>query len=109
VATPILQPIIQAAWAHHAPKTALSPPSPEARRQLVARPIDLNSGDAVGSGGRGFVEYFRRDRGGQAVDTQFRLVSRADAYIGNAMRDDEYDRRAARFDDGQRFAPGQPP
>jgi membrane peptidoglycan carboxypeptidase len=109
VAIPIFEPIIQAVWTHYAPKTALSPPSPEAKRLLVARPIDLNSGDAVGSGGRGFVEYFRRDRGGDAVDTQFRLVSRADAYIGNAMRDEEYDRRATRIDDFSRFAPGQQP
>jgi len=100
VAIPIFEPIIQAVWAQYAPKTALSPPSPEAKRMLVARPIDLNSGDAVGSGGRGFVEYFRRDRGGEAVDTQFRLVSRADAYIGNAMRDE---------DDIPRFAPAQQP
>ena len=78
VAIPIFEPIIQAVWAHYAPKTALSPPSPEAKRMLVARPIDLNSGDAVGSGGRGFVEYFRRDG---AVP---RLVSRGEVDIGNA-------------------------
>jgi penicillin-binding protein 1A len=106
VAIPIFEPIIQAVWVHHAPKTALNPPSPEAQRLLVARPIDLSSGDAVGNGGgRGFVEYFRRDRSGEAVDTQFRLVSPADANIGNAMRDD-----GARYDDVPPFfAPAQSP
>jgi penicillin-binding protein 1A len=110
VAIPIFEPIIQAVWTHVAPKTALNPPSSEAKRQLVARTIDLSSGDTVGNGGgRGFVEYFRRDRSGEAVDTQFRLVSRADAYVGNVMREEEYDRRAARFDDGPRYVPPPPP
>ena len=49
VAVPIFEPIMQAVWQHHAPKTALRGPSPEASRQLVAMPIDLNSGDRAGS------------------------------------------------------------
>jgi penicillin-binding protein 1A len=107
VALPIFEPIIQAVWSSYAPKTALNPPSPETRRLLVTRPIDLNSGDALSAGGRGFVEYFRRERGGEAADTQFRLVSRADAYVGNAMRDEDDDRR---FDENRRLFPGgQPP
>ena len=36
VAIPIFEPIIQAAWAYHSPRTALAPPSPEAKRDLVA-------------------------------------------------------------------------
>ena len=35
VAVPIFEPIIQAVWANVAPKTALAPPSPEAKRQLT--------------------------------------------------------------------------
>src|SRR3982751_81313 len=38
VAVPIFEPIIQAAWTYHAPKTALAPPSPEAQRQIVSLP-----------------------------------------------------------------------
>jgi len=102
VAIPIFEPIIQAVWASFAPKTALAPPSPEARRLLVARTIDLNSGDTVGPGGRGFVEYFRRERDGEAADTQYRLVSRGEA----GMREEEYDRRGPRFDEDQRLFPG---
>jgi penicillin-binding protein 1A len=80
VAVPIFEPIIQAAWTHHAPKTALAPPSPEARRQLAALPIDLVSGDRLPPGTRGgFVEQFRVDRG-ELVDTQHRLVSREQTY-----------------------------
>ena len=44
VAVPIVEPIIQATWNFHAPKTPLPPPSAEAARHLKALPIDLNSG-----------------------------------------------------------------
>ena len=36
VAVPIFEPIIQAVWPHHAPRTALQRPSPETRKFLVA-------------------------------------------------------------------------
>ena len=49
VAVPIFEPIMQAVWQHHAPKTALRGPSPEASRNLVAMQIDVNSGDRAGS------------------------------------------------------------
>ena len=81
VAIPIFVPIIEAAWAHHAPKTVLSPPSNEAQRLLVDLPIDLNTGDQLArGGGRTFVEHFRRDPTGDVADTQYRLVSRDEAY-----------------------------
>jgi membrane carboxypeptidase/penicillin-binding protein len=41
VAIPIWTPIMQAVWANYAPQTALRGPSPEAAKQLIARPIDL--------------------------------------------------------------------
>ena len=44
VAVPIFEPIIQAVWANVAPKTALAPPSPEAKRQLSCKSIDLEFG-----------------------------------------------------------------
>ncbi len=82
VAIPIFEPIMQAVWTHHAPKVALAPPSPEARRNLVSRRIDLDSADdnAGNAGGtpKSLVEYFRRDRNGGIADTQYRLVSRAE-------------------------------
>jgi membrane carboxypeptidase/penicillin-binding protein len=81
VAVPIFESIIQAAWAQHAPKTALSPPSPEAQRQLTEMPIDLRTGDPVAAGTRGaFTEHFRLGRFGQVAETQFRLVPRDEAY-----------------------------
>src|SRR5262249_61887056 len=73
-AVPIFQSIIQAVWSQHAPKVSLSPPSPEARRNLVALQVDSDE-----QGGKGQVEYFRRDRSGGVSDTPIRLVSRAAA------------------------------
>ena len=74
VALPIFQPIIEAVWADHvAPKTPLSGPSPEARRELVDIPIDYMTGNRVNGGN--FIEHFRRGADGQVADTQFQLVS----------------------------------
>jgi membrane carboxypeptidase/penicillin-binding protein len=82
VAVPIFEPVIQAVWAHFAPKTALAPPSPEAKRQLACKSIDIDSGEMQGrGGGRPITECFRIDRSGQIIDTQYRLVSREEAYI----------------------------
>jgi membrane peptidoglycan carboxypeptidase len=97
VAIPIFEPIIESVWAQYAPKSPLNPPSAEARKQLVARTIDLASGDIIGNGsigngsasGRGFVEYFRRDAHGQPYDTQYQLVDREEAYESREYRDGE--------------------
>ena len=45
VALPMFEPILQSVWAMHAPKTALSGPSKEAMRELVAVRIDPYTGD----------------------------------------------------------------
>ena len=88
VALPIFEPIMQAAWAEYAPRTALKGPSSEAQRSLIAVSIDLVSGDRLpASAGRGFTEYFRRDRYGQIDDTQHKLISQEEMY---AYRDPGY-------------------
>jgi penicillin-binding protein 1A len=90
VAVPIFEPVIQAVWANVAPKTALAPPSPEAKRQLACKSIDLESGEVQagggGGGGKGITECFRIDRNGQVIDTQYNLVSREDADIDRESR-----------------------
>ena len=53
VAVPIFEPVIQAVWADVAPRTALAPPSPEARRHLSCKSIDLESGEIEGAGRQG--------------------------------------------------------
>ena len=52
VAVPIFEPIIQAVWANVAPKAALAPPSPEAKRQLSCKSIDLESGEMASGRGK---------------------------------------------------------
>jgi membrane carboxypeptidase/penicillin-binding protein len=86
VAVPIFEPIIQAVWANVAPRTALAPPSPEAKRQLTCKSIDLESGEAPVGGGKAINECFRIDRHGQVLDTQYDLVSREDAYAARESR-----------------------
>jgi penicillin-binding protein 1A len=81
VALPIFDQIIQAVWHFQAPPTALALPSPAAQRQLVAVPIDVNSGERLAGQVRGaFTEYLRVDRYGQVQDTQYRLVPAEQAY-----------------------------
>jgi membrane carboxypeptidase/penicillin-binding protein len=80
VAAPIFQSILQAAWEHHAPKAALSPPSPQTAKQLIAMPIDLNTGDRLTDGRKGFMEYFRLNWFGRFAETQFRLVPQSEVY-----------------------------
>ena len=98
VAVPIFEPIMQAVWQHHAPKTPLRGPSPEASRQLVAMPIDLHSGSRMDGNNRygehqiyyndrgaqqpsaKFMEYFRLDASGRFVEQQHRIISRESTY-----------------------------
>jgi penicillin-binding protein 1A len=81
VAIPIFEPILQAAWRHHAPKVALNPPSREAQRQLAAVPIDVRTGQRLSARGEGaFVEYFRLDRTARINETQYQLVPRSEAH-----------------------------
>jgi penicillin-binding protein 1A len=78
VAVPIFEQIIKAVWASYAPQVALAPPSADAKRQLAALPIDLNSGNRVGEGGN-FTEQFRVDARGRLDDTQYRIVGEDEA------------------------------
>ena len=108
VALPIFKPILDAIWAEHiAPKAPLAGPSREVQRLLIDVPIDYASGVPLNApaannnsglgglfgafagnaqpaapppGGGSFIEHFRRGADGQAEDTQYQIVSRADAY-----------------------------
>ena len=65
VAVPIFEPIIQAVWANVAPKTALAPPSPEAKRHLSCKSIDLeeaNCKTAAEKGSRNASAWIPRAR-----------------------------------------------
>jgi penicillin-binding protein 1A len=78
VAVPIFEPVMQAVWAYVTPKTALAPPSPEARRQLSCKSTDGESGER--ERGSRITECFRVDAKGRIINTQYRLVSRESAY-----------------------------
>jgi membrane carboxypeptidase/penicillin-binding protein len=75
VAVPIFEPVIQAVWALVAPKAALAPPSPDAKRQLACKSTDLESGEPHRRGKNATTECFRLSAGGEILDTQYRLVS----------------------------------
>jgi penicillin-binding protein 1A len=85
VAVPIFEPVIKAVWANGVPKTALAPPSPAAKRQLVCKPIEID-GHAAGRSARAITECFRSRRG-QIVDTQYRLISPQNALTSHARLD----------------------
>ncbi|MEZ5788725.1 MAG: PBP1A family penicillin-binding protein [Xanthobacteraceae bacterium] len=76
VAVPIFADIMNAVWADYAERKPLAPPSPEAKRRIIALPINLRSGDRVANGTPGaFTEYFRLDRTGRFDETQYNIVS----------------------------------
>ena len=95
VAVPIFEPVIQAVWANVAPKTALAPPSPEARRQLSCKSVDLEFGEAKERGGKTISECFRVDGKGRIIDTQTVLVSRDGEHARRGRDDDDDDRAGA--------------
>jgi hypothetical protein len=78
VAVPIFEQIVQATWAQYAHQAPLDPPSPEAKKELVALPIDLASGNRLSERRQqAFTEYFRL-RNGQMDDTQYDIVSQSE-------------------------------
>jgi membrane carboxypeptidase/penicillin-binding protein len=80
VAVPIFEPVIQAVWANVVPKAGLAPPSPEAKRHLTCKSVELDSDEAQNRRGRASSECFRVDAKGKVPDTQYALVSRESAY-----------------------------
>ena len=73
IAVPIFEPVIRAAWADIGARTALAPPSAEARRHLSCTSIDLDSGEIREQRGRGITECFGVDHKGKIIDTRGRL------------------------------------
>src|SRR5262245_23921644 len=87
VAVPIFEPVIQAVWADVAPRTALAPPSPEARRQLACKAVDPAAKDVRTGTGKAIAECFRVDAKGRIVDTQYRLLGRESAFARHDYND----------------------
>jgi penicillin-binding protein 1A len=72
---PIFESVIQAVWANVAPRTALAPPSPEAKRQLACKSVKPESDEIVNGRANSITECFRVDAKGKVLDTEYRLVS----------------------------------
>src|SRR6516165_9873996 len=89
VAVPIFEPVVQAVWAHVAPKAALAPPSPEARRQLSCGSANRDSDEVQRSG----TECLRINDKGKIIDTKYRLISRAYAKADTGNREERPARR----------------
>ncbi len=87
VAVPIFEPVIEAVWANVAPRTALAPPSPEAKGQLACKSVDLDSGKIQSGRGKAVSECFRVDAKGKILDTQYRLLAREGAYASRSPDD----------------------
>jgi 1A family penicillin-binding protein len=78
VAVPIFESVIEAVWANSA-KTALAPPSAEAKRQLACKSTDLESGEEGRRVRNAITECFRINRTGKIIDTQYQLVAHESA------------------------------
>jgi penicillin-binding protein 1A len=110
VAVPIFEPVIKAVWANVAPRTALAPPSPEAKRHLACKSTGLDASEMQGRPVRPITECFRIGRRGQIADTQYRLVAPQGAFAGHARVDSAQareirDERSPRVAGGSRSSP----
>ncbi len=85
VAVPIFESVIEAVWASGAPKAALAPPSPEARRELACKSVGPKSGD-VPAAGKALAECRRIDAKDKVGGTENRLQSRDGAQAGGRAR-----------------------
>ena len=93
VAVPIFEPVVQAVWANVAPRTALDPPSPEAKGQLSCKSVNRDSDEVLRSG----TECFRINAKGKIIDTKYRLVSRAYAKADDGDRERKFLHTQSRY------------
>ena len=93
LAVPIFTPVIQAVWNNVAPRTALAPPSPEAKRMLSCKSVGVETGEVESGKHRSVSECFRVDAKGRIIDTQARLLDRP---VRQAKRDGERRQRTVR-------------
>jgi membrane carboxypeptidase/penicillin-binding protein len=85
VAAPIFESIIQAAWKEGMSKTALAPPSAQAKSALSCNSVDPESGEPRR---RGSGECLRLDEKGRPIEARYRLISRDSVYAGRDPDDD---------------------
>jgi penicillin-binding protein 1A len=94
VAVPIFEPVMRAVWNDVTPRTALAPPSPEAKRHLSCT---SDASEPRGRGGSSIPECLRTDNKGRIIDTTAALESGYDGRTGRyAKHGDERQQDAAK-------------
>jgi penicillin-binding protein 1A len=86
VAVPIFEPVMRAAWTDITPRTALAPPSPEAKRHLSCTSTESKS----------IPECLRTDNKGKVIDTTAALETGSEgryARRGDGRRDEDTGKR----------------
>jgi membrane carboxypeptidase/penicillin-binding protein len=78
VAVPIFEPVMRAAWNDITPRTALAPPSPEAKRHLSCTSTESKS----------IPECLRTDNKGKVIDTTAALETGGDGRYARRERGD---------------------
>jgi membrane carboxypeptidase/penicillin-binding protein len=89
VAVPIFEPVIRAVWNNVAPRTALAPPSPEAKRDLSCTSVDADSGEVRRRGAITISECLRIDAKGRIIDTTMALLEPGGNRHAKKKRNDE--------------------
>jgi penicillin-binding protein 1A len=89
VAVPIFEPVIRAVWNEVAPRTALAPPSPEAKRDLMCTSVDADSAEVKRRGTTNISECLRIDVKGRVIDTRMALLEPGASRGSKNRQDDE--------------------
>jgi penicillin-binding protein 1A len=88
VAVPIFEPVMRAVWNDVTPRTALAPPSPEAKRHLSCTSIDKSTSECL-----------RTDNKGKVIDTTTALESGSEGRTGRYARRERGDERSHHDED----------
>jgi membrane carboxypeptidase/penicillin-binding protein len=89
-AVPIFEPVMRAVWNDVTSRTALAPPSSEAKRNLSCASVDVDSGEVRRQGAKAVSECLRVDGEGKIVDTTMALMEPGESrHARTKKRDDE--------------------
>jgi penicillin-binding protein 1A len=95
VAVPIFEPVMRAAWNDITPRTALAPPSPEAKRHLSCTSTESKS----------IPECLRTDNKGKVIDTTAALESGSDGRYARRGHEDDAAKHKVAHEHARRSTP----
>jgi 1A family penicillin-binding protein len=90
-AVPIFEPVMRAVWNDVIPRTALAPPSPEAKRNLSCASVDVDSGEVKRQGAKTVAECFRVNGEGKIIDTTMALMEPGESRRARTKKRDDED------------------